>query len=121
MASNVKNAARDVRAYCKALPRNAFRTLKMNRSGNRNTQWADVERQFKDDCDMAQRIILTPSPQNSMLQQMDPMYTEGVFERVMENIGEPETCLAMKSFTPRCKRGPSSRKGRKSRRRLSRR
>ena len=132
---NVKNAARDVRTVCKALPKNAFNTLKKNRNGNRNSQWSDVERQFKTDCDMAQRIILTPSPQNSLLQQIDPVYTEDVYERAMENIGKQPECLPMKSFTPRCANGskasepeyvspingqpihrfPGMRKGRKSR------
>jgi len=132
---NVKNAARDVRAVCKAMPRNAFNTLKKNRNGNRNSQWSDVERQFKTDCDMAQRIILTPSPQNSLLQQIDPVYTEDVYQRAMENIGKPASCLPLKSFTPHCANGskapepeylspingqpiqrfPGMRKGRKSR------
>lgn len=132
--SNVKNGARDVRTYCRTLPRNAFNTLKKAKNGNRNTQWANVERQFKTDCDMAQRILLTPSPQNSMLQQIDPVYTESVYERAMENLGKPTSCLPMKSFTPSCMSGnrgnnvalspingqpiqrlPGMRKGRKSR------
>lgn len=105
---NAKDPARDVRTICKALPKNTFNKAAANNYGNRGTQWRDVERQFKTDCDMAQRIILTPKPNNSMLQTIDPNYSETVYTRVMENAGLQPSCLNLKTVA--CKSGGSRRR-----------
>ena len=116
MSQNFKNAARNVKTICSAMPKNAFNTLKKkNASSERNIQWEAVEQQFKRDCDIAQRILMTSDPQRSLLEQMDPDYTADIYERVLGNIGQIPSCLPLKSGSSSCKSVPKTRKGRKNR------
>ena len=87
MNTNLKAPAREVQKVCrntrvtKAL-KNLART---NTSADRDHQWSKVERQFTTNCDMAQRIVVTPNPQPSMLATMDPEYTKSIADRVVAN------------------------------------
>jgi hypothetical protein len=116
MSQNFKTAARNVKTICSAMPKNAFNTLKKkNASADRNIQWEAVEHQFKTDCDIAQRILMTSDPQRSLLDQMNPEYTADIYERVLGNIGQTVPCLPLKSFNMPCRAKLKTRKGRKNR------
>jgi hypothetical protein len=98
------------------MPKNAFNTLKkLNSSADRNIQWEAVEHQFKRDCDIAQRILMSSDPQRSLLEQMNPEYTADIYDRVLSNIGLTPSCLPLKTGSSSCKSVPKTRKGRKNR------
>jgi hypothetical protein len=98
-----KVKARDVKKICQAMPKNVFSRLTGKNGNTSATQWKDVERQFKTDCDMAQRILLTPNPNASLLETMDPEYTYGVYDTALETLGEPSTCVSLESYrSPKC-------------------
>ena len=87
MSVNLKANAREVQKVCKnTRVKQALNKLAAsNTSADRGEQWGQVARQFTTNCDMAQRIVLTPNPQPSMLDKIDLAYTKGIAERVIAN------------------------------------
>ena len=87
MSVNLKAPAREVQTICKN-PRVKQALNKLSaakNSGDRDEQWGQVKRQFTTNCDMAQRIVLTPNPQPSLLEKIDLEYTKGIADRVLTN------------------------------------
>ena len=87
MSVNLKANAREVQKVCRnTRVKNGLQKLAAsNTSADRGEQWGQVARQFTTNCDMAQRIVLTPNPQPSMLDKIDLAYTKNIAERVVAN------------------------------------
>jgi len=87
MSVNLKANAREVQTICKnTRVKQALNKLAAAKnSGDRDEQWGQVKRQFTTNCDMAQRIVLTPNPQPSLLEKIDLEYTKGIADRVLTN------------------------------------
>lgn len=87
MSDNLKAPARKVQEVCKntRVKKGLQKLVNSNTSADRGQQWGQVQRQFMTNCDMAQRIVLTPTPQASMLATMDPEYTKSIADRVLAN------------------------------------
>lgn len=87
MSSNLKANAREVQKVCRntRVKKGLQKLVNSNTSADRDQQWGQVQRQFTTNCDMAQRIVATPSPQPSMLDKIDLEYTKGIAERVIAN------------------------------------
>ena len=88
MSVNLKANAREVQKVCRnTRVKNGLQKLAAsNTSADRGEQWGQVARQFTTNCDMAQRIVLTPNPQPSMLDKIDLAYTKNIAERVVANV-----------------------------------
>jgi len=92
MSVNLKAPAREVQTICKnSRVKQALNKLAAAKnSGDRDEQWGQVKRQFTTNCDMAQRIVLTPNPQPSLLEKIDLEYTKGIADRVLTNNSSSE-------------------------------
>ena len=87
MSDNLKANAREVQKVCRntRVKQALNKLVSSNTSADRGEQWGQVKRQFTTNCDMAQRIVLTPNPQPSMLDKIDLAYTKNIAERVVAN------------------------------------
>jgi hypothetical protein len=90
MSNNLKAAAKEVHAICKnpSVKNGLQKLAASNTSANRGTQWSQVGEQFRTNCNVAQRIVLTPNPNSQLLSKIDPAYTKNVAERVLSNVAE---------------------------------
>ena len=87
MSDNLKAPAREVQKICKN-PRVKQALNKLSaakNSGDRDEQWGQVKKQFTTNCDMAQRIVVTPKPTDQLLSAIDLEYTKGIADRVLTN------------------------------------
>ena len=87
MSNNSKAAAKEVQKVCRnTRVKNGLQKLvNSNTSADRGKQWGQVKRQFMTNCDMAQRIVATPTPNSQLLSKIDLEYTKGIAERVLAN------------------------------------
>ena len=87
MSNNSKAAAKEVQKVCRnTRVKNGLQKLvDSNTSADRGKQWGQVKRQFMTNCDMAQRIVATPTPNSQLLSKIDLEYTKGIAERVLAN------------------------------------
>jgi hypothetical protein len=90
MSNNLKAAAKEVHAICKnpSIKNGLQKLAASNTSANRGAQWGQVEEQFRTNCNVAQRIVLTPNPNSQLLSKIDPSYTKNIAERVLTNVAE---------------------------------
>ena len=88
MSVNLKANAREVQKVCRntRVKQALNKLVTSNKSADRGKQWKQVGEQFRTNCDMAQRIVLTPNPQPSLLEKIDLEYTKGIADRVLANI-----------------------------------
>jgi hypothetical protein len=87
MSVNLKANAREVQKVCRntRVKQALNKLVTSNKSADRGKQWKQVGEQFRTNCDMAQRIVLTPNPQPSLLEKIDLEYTKGIADRVLAN------------------------------------
>jgi hypothetical protein len=87
MSDNLKAPARKVQEVCRntRVKKALQKLVASNTSADRGEQWGQVSKQFSTNCDTAQRIILTPTPTEQLLKQMDPEYTKSIADRVLAN------------------------------------
>jgi hypothetical protein len=87
MSVNLKANAREVQKVCRntRVKQALNKLVTSNKLADRGKQWKQVGEQFRTNCDMAQRIVLTPNPQPSLLEKIDLEYTKGIADRVLAN------------------------------------
>jgi hypothetical protein len=82
-----KTAAKQVQQICRMMPRNAFQKIEQrNKGSRRNMQWANVEKAFKQHCNLATRAVVTPNPDPALLQTVDPAWSQNILDRVQQEL-----------------------------------
>jgi hypothetical protein len=118
MSDNLKAAAKEVHAICKnpSIKNGLQKLATSNTSANRGAQWGQVGEQFRTNCNIAQRIVLTPNPNSQLLSKIDPAYTKNIAERVLTNVAELPTLGGRRRRRNKTNRKQRNRKTRKNRR-----
>ena len=118
MSVNLKAPAREVHTICKnpSIKNGLQKLAASSKSGNRSSQWSQVGEQFRANCDMAQRIVLTPDPNSQLLSKIDPEYTKNVAERVLTNVAALPSLGGKRRRSNKTNRKNRNRKTRKNRR-----
>lgn len=103
---SIKAPAREVKNICGSVPKTAF-TEVINSAGSNThkTQWLNVKRFWNQSCNTAQKIVLTPRPNVSLLKNIDPVWSRNIRDAVVATGGRRKT-----------RKGRKARKSRKTRR-----
>jgi len=102
---SIKAPAREVKTICSTVPKTAFtEIINSTPSNTHKTQWLNVKRFWNQSCNTAQKIVVTPRPNASLLKNIDPAWSRNIRDAVVATGGRRKT-----------RKGRNGRKARKSR------
>jgi hypothetical protein len=89
---SIKAPAREVKTICSSVPKTAFTEI-INSAGSNThkTQWLNVKRFWNQSCNTAQKIVVTPRPNVSLLKNIDPAWSRNIRDAVLPSGGRRKT------------------------------
>ncbi len=89
---SIKAPAREVKTICSTVPKTAFTEI-INSAGSNThkTQWLNVKRFWNQSCNTAQKILVTPRPNVSLLKNIDPAWSRNIRDAVVATGGRRKT------------------------------
>ena len=89
---SIKAPAREVKTICSTVPKTAFTEI-INSAGSNThkTQWLNVKRFWNQSCNTAQKIVVTPRPNVSLLKNIDPAWSRNIRDAVLPSGGRRKT------------------------------
>jgi hypothetical protein len=89
---SIKTPAREVKTICSSVPKTAFTEI-INSAGSNThkTQWLNVKRFWNQSCNTAQKIVVTPRPNVSLLKNIDPAWSRNIRDAVLPSGGRRKT------------------------------
>jgi hypothetical protein len=89
---SIKAPAREVKSICSTVPKTAFTEI-INSAGSNThkTQWSNVKRFWNQSCNTAQKIVVTPRPNVSLLKNIDPAWSRNIRDAVLPSGGRRKT------------------------------
>jgi len=89
---SIKAPAREVKSICSSVPKTAFTEI-INSAGSNThkTQWLNVKRFWNQSCNTAQKIVVTPRPNVSLLKNIDPAWSRNIRDAVLPSGGRRKT------------------------------
>jgi hypothetical protein len=89
---SIKAPAREVKSICSTVPKTAFTEI-INSAGSNThkTQWLNVKRFWNQSCNTAQKIVVTPRPNVSLLKNIDPAWSRNIRDAVLPSGGRRKT------------------------------
>jgi hypothetical protein len=81
-----------VKSICSTVPKTAFTEI-INSAGSNThkTQWLNVKRFWNQSCNTAQKIVVTPRPNVSLLKNIDPAWSRNIRDAVLPSGGRRKT------------------------------
>jgi hypothetical protein len=99
---SIKAPAREVKSICSTVPKTAFTEI-INSAGSNThkTQWLNVKRFWNQSCNTAQKIVVTPRPNVSLLKNIDPAWSRNIRDAVLPSGGRRKTYKRRKALKTR--------------------